>query len=456
MNDSNSSDGAPQATKVGKLKKEYGRSGTLIHGGIITQEEYNNNLVGKNAIKTYDTMRRSDATVRAMLQVCKLPLLGADWYLEPASEDANDVAIKEKIEKDLFHGDISFHRFLSEALTMFDFGFSVFEVVAEYKEIEKIVGIKKLAWRKQTSIYKWETEDKKEGITQQLIGSTISIPREKLVIFTHEKEGDNYEGISMLRHAYKHWNIKDKLDIVNAMALEKMAIGVPVLKTPTGAEEASKQAARETLAEMRANQKSYIDIPEGWEVEMLDMKANSTKDVLPTITYHDLQIVKSVLAQFLELGQNASGGSRALSTDQTRLFEKSLESAANNIANTIQIEIINKLCDINFSNMPNGYPKIKFGKLGDDNLVELADSVQKLATANMINPDADLEDHLRKLYRLPKLPKELKDNYPEKTITEPTLQPKSLPEQTAKPTKANALKRASQANRELIDILTRG
>jgi hypothetical protein len=59
--------------------------------------------------------------------------------------------------------------FLREALTMLCFGFSLFEKVYEMKE-DKIV-LKKLAFRKQTTVFRRETSDGKAGITQLLPSS---------------------------------------------------------------------------------------------------------------------------------------------------------------------------------------------------------------------------------------------------------------------------------------------
>lgn len=450
---------------AGKAGKEYGRSGTVMHGGIIVGEEYNSNLHGQNAIRIYDTMRRSDATVRAMLQVVKLPIQTTEWSMQSASDEVADIYVSNFITRELFDRNISFPQLLNQALGMCDFGFAVFEKVLELCNYEgnPQIGILKLGSRKQNSIYKWIMDSTgKEGITQRLRGgydmNVVEIPREKLIIFTHDKEGDNYEGISMLRYAYKHWDIKDKLDLVNAIALEKLAIGFPVLKAPDGADPNDIELAEAALVEMRANESSFMRIPVGWELEMMDMKAGTTKDVLPTIAYHDLQIVKSVLAQFLELGSNGSGGSHALSSDQTKLFEKSLEAMADTIRATLQKELIEQLCDLNFSNLPNGYPQLRFGKIGDDKLVEMADSIQKLTSAQVLTPDAKIEAHLRNMYGLPDMPDEYKDDYANRPLANMAIPPLATtteltPVTKPEPTKASAIADAQKARKILVNFI---
>lgn len=51
----------------------------------------------------------------------------------------------------------------------------------------------------------------------------VSIPREKLVIFSFRKEGDNYEGRSVLRSCYKSWYLKDSLYKFEAVKFEKLS-----------------------------------------------------------------------------------------------------------------------------------------------------------------------------------------------------------------------------------------
>jgi phage gp29-like protein len=393
------------------LGAQLGQSGTTRFHGIIVGEEYNVKLSNHiTANRIYDQMRRSDATVRSTLQVCKLPILSSQWDIEAASDDKQDQYIADFVKFQLFNHNLNWHDFLREGLTFFEFGHAVAEKTYELTEHEgqTRIGIKSIGYRKQRSIQAWQTKEGQDGITQQLIGDTVSIPMEKLIVFVNDKEGDNLEGISLLRYAFKHWDIKDKLDIINAIALERLAMGIPIIKKPADADEADLAKARAAARNLRANEESFMEMPVGWDAEMMDMKANGTKDVIPTIQYHDRQIQLSVLAQFLSLGGTSASGSRAVSEDHSKLFLLSEEAVAKNIQATIQEQLIKQLCDLNFTQdkLPNGYPKLTFSKIGDEDTIGMADSVQKLMSAGAITYDPYVEDHIRKLLRLPDLPEE--------------------------------------------------
>lgn len=213
------------------LRRELGGSGTLNTQGFISGEEYNRNLIGRQALQNYDIMSRSDATVHAALQVCKLPILAAHWKFKPASDDPADVERADLLNREFFDRKIDFYDVMSEGLTCLDFGYAALEIVYELMTFnnKQFWGLAKLASRKQNSILRWQTSTGQPGITQILFAPpagkepNVDIPMQKLAIFTNEKRGDNYEGISLLRFAYKHWYLKDKLELMNAVALDQFA-----------------------------------------------------------------------------------------------------------------------------------------------------------------------------------------------------------------------------------------
>jgi hypothetical protein len=397
-----------------------GGSGTIIQSGHISGEEYNRQLVGVAGLRIFDIMRRSDTTIRRTLQICKLPILASTKDVVPGG-DSDEAAFRARyVKRELMERNVKYKSFERECLSFFDFGHFVAEKTYELTTFEgrTLIGIKSLDSRKQTSIYAWETPDKKPGITQILITKPmVGIPREKLLVMTHDQEGENYEGTSLLRSAYKDWNIKDKLVIMNAIALEKLANGVPTLKKDgtvnvTPAEIAKVRAA---LRSLYANEEGFLEIPAGLIVEMLDLKASSNKDVLPTIQYHDRQIVGSVLAQFTELGsQKGSGGAHALSSDQTKLFMKSEEAADQIIVDAINEDLIKQICDLNWSdNDTVGYPKLVGGQISDEDVTVMADAVDKLMTAGALTAGIEIEQHLRKTMHLPEMTEDEIANYAE-------------------------------------------
>lgn len=456
-----------------KLTQEIGASGTLIFKGHIVAEEYNRRLQDRaERLRVYDIMSRSDPDIHAVLELVKLPVLAATWNVKAAHNpdgkvDDADQKIADRIEYELFHNNLNFDDFLYQSCDMLDYGFSVMEKVLGLHDYngERLWGIDRLSFRKQTSIYAWTTSHDQPGITQRTLdGNLYDIPAEKLIVFTNKKRGDNYEGISLLRYIYRDWDMKDKLTLVNAMALEQLAKGIPVLSIdPTSTVDPGQtdmDAAEEALKAMRVSNTGYLRLPKGAMVEMLDMKQSSVKDVLPTLAMHRRAIFSSIVATFMDMGGSAGSGAKALSEDLTALFLKSEEYIAKTIAAAINSQLIKPLCDLNYSNLPNGYPQLTCGNIADDDITALSAAVNQLMTAGALTPDADMEDVLRTKMGMPNMPEDVKANYTElqqvkheQAINPPA--PVAAPPQDTKPTKSSVIASANKVNSQLIDILVR-
>lgn len=391
--------------------KELGGTGTSVFGGMIQEEEYNSALSGKEGLTLYDQMRRSDATVGAALMSIKLPIRGAKWYVQPASEEKVDIEIADFINSCLMEKmTVTWDDFLRQALLMLDYGHMVFEKVFQIVEHDnkEYVGWKKFAPRLPKSIYKWEAGEGKEGITQQLPdGTEVQIPMEKLAVFVNQKEGDNWDGISVLRQAYKHWYYKDNFYKIDAMSFERQGLGIPVMKLPAGYDSSDKSIAESLLKNIRANEQQYLLLPFGWEFEFADMKGNTVRDPQNSILHHDRQITKSVLAQFLELGASGGSGSRALSQDHSDLFYEAEKAIARQICDVVNKYCIKQLVDMNFD--VEYYPELRFTKIGKVDFEKIANALDKLITAKVVLPDGGLEDYMREQMELPDVPEDEKE-----------------------------------------------
>ena len=108
-------------------------------------------------------MRKSDAQVFATLLAMELPIRATKWSVQPAQTAEGETGdfeheVADFVEKALFEKmEGTFDDFLREALTMLPFGFSIFEKV--WTADQNNVWLKKLATRKQSSIYKWQQAD---------------------------------------------------------------------------------------------------------------------------------------------------------------------------------------------------------------------------------------------------------------------------------------------------------
>lgn len=392
-----------QATEVKprEILTELGGTGTTIVSGFLANQDYNPEFTGTKRIELFNEMR-TDATVRAGLSAVKLPLLSADWYIKEPSGDDELGEVADFVDRQLMKNpSFSWTSFLRQALTMCEYGNAIFEKVFEQLPDGKI-GWKRLAPRMSKTIYRWTLQDgKSPGIYQILpTGKTAEIPRWKLLYFINEQEGSNYEGISLLRAPHKNWFYKNLYYKIDSIAAEKQGMGIPQVKRPPNATPQDIAKAREIAQNIRTNEKAFIDLPAGFEVQFLDTHADKLKDCKEMIEHHDRQIVKAFLAQFLELGTK-SGGSYALSADQSKLFLLGLEYLAKIVQEEMN-KAIKELCDLNFPNLKEeDYPTLEYGAIGQIDFDQLSQSLQRLTQSNLITPNLEIEKHLLASMSLP-------------------------------------------------------
>lgn len=405
-------------TKKQDLLNEFWVSWTQIINWFI-EEDYRSDLQWREWCRIYDEMRKSDAQINATLQAMELPIRQTKWYIEAVWNkewkiDIRSQEIADFVWKNLFEQmDNTFDDLIRQILTMLPFWYSVFEKV--YKIEDWKILIKKLWYRKQTTIFKWQMDNWQPGIVQlsqdeddktemSIKNSNIQIPKDKIIIFTYRQEWLNYEWMSVLRSAYKHWYIKDKLYRFDAVKQERQSVWIPVIYLPRSASDIDKNEAQRIVKNIRSTEQTWIVMPwpkeDWWLFEFADTKANTNTNLFESIKHHNREISKNILAQFLELWDTESW-SRSLWADQSDLFLLSLWAIANYIKDKFNKEIIPELIDMNFDIWNNYYPQLKFVKLWKIDYKWIVDNLATLATSWILQVDDGLDTYIRETLDLP-------------------------------------------------------
>ena len=135
--------------------------------GMLTNIDYNHELIDQAGLRVYEEMSNGDATVQAALLAVTLPILSADWRVDPASDSVEDKTIAEWVWDQLNNMTRPFHEFMEEALEYLVYGRYLFEIV--YKlEADGKIGLKKLAPRMPSTVMAWQTSTGQDGITHRV------------------------------------------------------------------------------------------------------------------------------------------------------------------------------------------------------------------------------------------------------------------------------------------------
>lgn len=374
--------------------REIGYTGETAWGTYM-REEYLPELRGSRGLQAYDRMRRNDAQVRMSMRLVKTPILGARWYMEPASDSPQDRKVAEFVWNCMTkYMSISFPQIISEALLMMDFGWYSFEKVFAMRNGQLVW--KKFAPRHPLDLEEWVHDAHGGPKALRFYGpidafDSVRIPIEKMLVFTFDKEGGNMEGVSALRSAYKHWYFKENLYKIDAIQKERHGIGIPIIKLPAGFTPQDRAIADNLGRNLRTNEKAHVVLPPMWEIVFAKLEGQPV-NCLESIAHHDMQITRNILAPFM----NDEAG------DTQELFMKGTRYIAETIRDVFNKYAINELVRLNFGEDVEP-PELRVRRIGETvDWRTLSFAIRNLIGAGVIQPDERLDAWIRDEMDLPR------------------------------------------------------
>lgn len=428
-------------------RRDFSAAGRAHTQGFLELEEVNLDLQGNAGLAIFDKMYRTDGDIRQVVQMVCNPMISGTWNVVPyGGQEATPEAVKQAdfVRWALFeHMSPSWEAHISQMLPMLvRSGFAPYEelwTTCEYDGKTYLVP-RKLDLRLPRTIERFFQDRYGDmySIVQQLPipfeqlvargysptvreqrtsanGETlhpgqVEILARDMVYYRLGAEGDNWEGVSFLRPAYKHWYIKEAIEKIDAIAQEREAVGIPICYPPLGATPRQLEEMEKVLAAMRTNDQGYIIAPgpkaaqgapdgQGWLVEVIGYDRNgSGRDPMPSLEYHSAKIMAAFIAEFMRLGHGQSGA-RATAEVQADPFLMSVEALSHVIEASIQ-PLVDKIVAYNHPDAEHP-PKLQMSLVDSTSLSQLADYVMKLTQIGALLPDQELEDFLRARADLP-------------------------------------------------------
>ena len=395
-----------------------------MSGMIMEDPSYE--LHGRRGAEEFDKMRYTDATVSGVLMALSLPIREAQWRVNPASDLGPDREASEFVESCLHDMSSSLDDVLTEATTMFAFGWSFMEWVLKRRlgrfpgrglpssaHNDGRIGFRKIALRKQTSLWEWDLTDDGGilGMWQERLGrAPVHIPLEKALLFRTTKEGNNPEGFSVLRPAYRDWRYKVEVERIEAIGLQRALMGVPVVNLGSGATtntadpiNSHEKRAREILASLHKNDTAGV-IEEGeiltFRFESPDM-TGVTGDSDRVIQRKDESIARAALASWLLLGTREKG-SYALARELGDMFFIAVTGFLQTISQVFTRWAVPTLFTYNAFPGITGYPEITTAINRRVDLETISKVVNDLTGSQVLTVDLALEQYIRELAGLPR------------------------------------------------------
>jgi hypothetical protein len=394
---------------------ELGYAVPTVAGGVgwwpTVDDEPTPELRWPLSISVFDRMRRQDAQVSSVLRAVTLPIRRTAARLDPANAAPNVVShVSEDLGLPVIGAQpaprlrtrdrFSWVEHLRMALLMLVFGHMFFEPVYRI-DGDGFARLRKLGPRMPSSIASFDiaADGGLNAITQYAYttADAPTIPINRLVVYTNDRESGNWLGVSLLRTCYKNWLIKDRLLRVQAQSIERNGMGVPMYYGAEGESDLAKGLSLATS--IRAGDSAGGAIPHGATLRLQGVEG-ALPNADPAIRYHDEQIARAVLAHFLNLGTQT--GSWALGNTFADFFTLSLTAVAEQIADVVNQHVIEDMVDLNFGEGEPA-PRLVFDEIGSSHTAT-AEAIKALVDAGVVFPDRQLEEFVRRIYQLPASP----------------------------------------------------
>ena len=238
------------------------------------------------------------------------------------------------------------------------------------------------------------------------------IDGDNLLVFSINKEGDNYEGISMLRPCFGSFLRKNLYRKLQAIGIERSAKGVPIGIIPADMikrddYEAQRAALQDVLDRLQSHETNSIILGAGFEIDQLKIEHDADK-IQRVINSENVEMTKSFLANFMELGLENNSGSFALGSDLSDIFLSGLTCKAKIIEERVDLCVIRKIVQAKFGNRL-AYPRLKATGINDKVGKELAEVLKLLNETGALQVSDALKKHIHELYLLPDFDPDLAD-----------------------------------------------
>lgn len=352
-------------------------------------------------LDVYDKMLK-DGQVKAGLDIIKLSATARGFTV--TGDDAETKKYAEFINEnfELIRGNVE--DVLGEMLTALEYGFSATEKVFDYDKKTGKIMLKKMKVLDPHSV-KVKTDRFGDIVyVKQYIGSKqIKIPANKIIWYAHDKKFGNPYGQSILRTAYKHWYIKDKMYRFANIAYERY--GTPLL---VGTVQDAKDVGKMKQLLARINGLTGLAISGGDDIKAIQ---GSNADFVGYIEHHDRKIMEALLVPPMLLGlSRGQGGSYAMSNNQFDIFMIRLQALQRDLKALIEEDVIRPLIDLNFPNVKK-YPAFNFKPLADEDTEKLARVFQMMIQAQVVAPS---EEWIREELGFPAMSDEVKKEIEER------------------------------------------
>lgn len=417
------------ASTLVRISRQSG-AGTSIMAGVISDIDNNPEVRGPlwygspGKIGIAGKMLR-DPHVRQSLEYIAGPLCAANWRFKPTSNAKGDREVADACTWAFFE-QLPWDQVLRRMVQRYGaYGFDLSEVTDDYRAMPSTrfpmhpgggrgivpTGIHEIS---ASTVSKWHQSKSNPsqitGIQQYLHGSETEkagyreISGDRIMRLTWDQEGANFQGLAVLRSAYQPWKLKMAFISLDAIKHERMAVGTPVMTLGEDATDEDIAAAEIILEEMRANEKGYVVLPNGYTFKWEGAGDSNVTNIALAIERCNKDIAINVSAGYMLLGLTGQSGSYALGTTQQTQHHLTVEGHSKFVSAGLSVGMdgwspVKRFVELNY-----GYdiavPRAVAHNLPTRNWADIVKTINNAVQAGVITADDALEDEVRTMLQV--------------------------------------------------------
>ena len=324
-----------------------------------------------------------DTQVSTGFDILKYLLSSKQWVLVANDNDTNS-EVYEFIENMLFNLETEVTEIVKQTVTAITWGFSIHELLFDINEDGKLylrdtapLHIKTL----QNDPFVYNDDGELIAIHQEYQNETVDIPIHKCLKYSFNANFDEDYGNGLLYDFLPI--VEDKMNINDWLMtyLEKH-------ESPTLYGKTNNPTSRDALLS------AFEDVSDGTTGIVVDREddvgvlesSHRGETFFKTLQYKDNQIFRRYYLGNLLLGDNSQTGTYAQSQTQLEFGSLVFDGILEEIANTIQKQIINPIVEWNYGDI-NLAPTIGFDKFNSGDLTGLFNTIKPLMDTGVLDSE---------------------------------------------------------------------
>lgn len=391
--------------------------------GTTTPDDYARDMMQPTRRMEIFEEMGNDQAVATAIDSRRQEINAANWALSTASEAPNAQEILEFVEDNLYPVLDDLIRWLGGGALQYGFGAvepvyqwadrPVADVISRGKvnrptktDRGRRLYLAKIAHLRQRSVDTFKispTGDLESAVQYSFNGQTfrrVEIPAEKLLLWTYNRQGDDYWGVPPARHCFKGWSFKSQVEKLNLLHLDRFGVGLPVVEEGEGWNQVERDRMAAFLASWRSGGGNFLMHPAGGAIQVVSDDGKTTLSMLEWVKYYDLAIAKTYLTQQTELG-STNTGARAVGETMLEQLGGIVQADCEDLGTIINQRLVKRLVDWNYGPQ-DAYPQFTPSqrvKIGGG----IATMLTTLIGSNAIHPRPEDEAFLRDAFGLPEV-----------------------------------------------------